>query len=132
MKKQKMCRGCENPAKLLRYRDAGYPYYSDYGPVWICLQCQAWVGCHKGTTNALGGLANAELRKLKQDAHAVFDPLWRRKIENEKCSKSMARRAGYKWLSEQMAIPFERTHIGYMNPDECRKVIEICSRFYKK
>ncbi len=35
------------------------------------------VGCHPGTKNSLGRLANAELRKWKSIAHRVFDPLWR-------------------------------------------------------
>src|ERR1700677_2903088 len=43
----------------------------DYGPVWYCDKDQAWVGCHRGTMSPLGRLANAELRKLKMNVHAV-------------------------------------------------------------
>lgn len=127
----KTCRYCKHPAALLRLGDAGYPYQRDYGPVWTCTPCQAWVGCHPGTEKALGGLANAELRAAKMEAHAAFDPLWKRKIARENCSKSQARRAGYRWLSEQLGIPYEKTHIGYMNLDECRKVVEVCTNFRK-
>lgn len=125
--RHKICRYCEQPAKLLRLGDAGYPYQSDYGPVWACIPCVAWVGCHKGTTNALGGLANAELRTWKMKAHAAFDPLWQGKIRRDSCSKSKARKAGYKWLSKQLGIPFDQTHIGYMNVEECKKTVEICT-----
>lgn len=79
----------------------------------------------------MGGLANAELRKAKMEAHAAFDPLWKRKIEKEGCSKGKSRRAGYRWLSEQLGIPYEKTHIGYMNLDECRKVVEVCTKLRK-
>ena len=127
----KTCRYCQQPAALLRRGDAGYPYQCDYGPVWTCVPCKAWVGCHPGTENPLGGLANAELRAAKQEAHAAFDPLWHRKMVNENCSKSKARRAGYRWLSEQLGIPYEKTHIGYMSLDECRKVVEVCTNFRK-
>lgn len=127
--KQKRCRYCLEPAKLLRVKDDGYPYRRDYGPTWTCIPCQAWVGCHKGTENALGGLANAELRAAKMAAHAAFDPLWQRKIEREGCSKNAARKAGYQWLSKQLGIPPEKTHIGYMNLDECKKVAEVCAPF---
>lgn len=125
--KEKTCRYCNNAASLMRAGESGYPYRRDFGPVWICVPCDAWVGCHKGTTNALGGLANAELREWKQKAHAAFDPLWEAKIRRDGCSRSKARRAGYKWLSEQLGIPFKKTHIGYMSVDECKRVVDICA-----
>lgn len=125
--KRKKCRYCEKFAKLLRAGDLGYPYQRDYGPTWVCIPCQAWVGCHPGTTNALGGLANAELRAWKIQAHAAFDPLWQAKMRRDKCSKGKARRAGYRWLAGQLGIDVGLTHIGYFNVDECRRTVEICS-----
>lgn len=122
----KTCRYCLKPAVLLRVGAAGYPYRGDYGPTWTCTPCLAWVGCHPGTENALGGLANAELRVAKQAAHAAFDPLWERKMKRDHCSKSHARNAGYRWLAEQLGIPIKKCHIGYMNLDECKRVVEIC------
>lgn len=124
----KHCRYCEQAVPLLDFGDDGYPYRKDYGPAYVCVPCGAWVGCHKGTTKALGGLANAELREWKIKAHAVFDPLWQRKIVRDQCNRGKARQAGYKWLSEQLGIPYEKTHIGMMNLDECKRVVEICER----
>jgi hypothetical protein len=129
--KVKRCRYCEQEAQLLYVGNAGYPYRVNYGPMYVCVPCKAWVGVHRGTTKALGGLANAELRKAKIAAHAAFDPLWQGKIRRDKCSKTKARRAGYKWLSEQLGIPYEKTHIGMMSLDECRKVVEVCKGFKK-
>jgi hypothetical protein len=84
------------------------------------------VGCHPGTTRALGRLANADLRAAKQAAHAAFDPLWRRKMEREQISRSKARGAGYRWLADQLGIECKRCHIGMMSADECRRVVEVC------
>ncbi len=123
----KLCRYCGAPAALLRVGDAGYPYRADYGPTYVCTPCGAWVGCHPGTIKALGGLANAELRQWKMKAHAVFDPLWQGKMRRDKCSKGHARRAAYKWLSEQLQMDVKRTHIGMMNLDECKMVVEVCN-----
>lgn len=123
----KTCRYCQQPARLLRRGDDGYPYQRDYGPVWTCTPCGAWVGCHPGTEKALGGLANAELRAAKMAAHAAFDPLWRAKMAREGCSKSHARKSGYRWLSDQLGIPYKKTHIGYMNLEECQRVVEVCT-----
>lgn len=127
-KRVKCCRYCEQPAALLNKGDPGYPYRTDYGPMYVCVPCKAWVGCHRGTTNALGGLANAELREWKVKAHAAFDPLWQIKIRRDGCSKTKARRAGYAWLADQLGIPVQRTHIGYMNLEECQQVVAICGQ----
>lgn len=132
MKPPKTCRYCDQPAVLVHTGEDGYPYRADYGPVWLCSPCGAYVGCHKGTTNALGGLANAELREWKQKAHAAFDPLWQAKIRRDGCSKSHARKAGYRWLSEQLGIPPKLTHIGYMSVEECRRVVEVCEAIKRK
>lgn len=129
MKPSKTCRYCEQSAKLILSGEDGYPYRTDYGPVWLCAPCGAYVGCHKGTTNALGGLANAELREWKMKAHAAFDPLWQAKIRRDGCSKSKARKAGYLWLSGQLGIPPKLTHIGYMSVEECKRVVEVCERW---
>ena len=132
MKPRKTCRYCDRQAALVHPGEDGYPYRTDYGPVWLCAPCGAYVGCHKGTTNALGGLANAELREWKQKAHAAFDPLWQAKIRCDGCSKSHARKAGYRWLSKQLGIPPKLTHIGYMSVEECRRVVEVCEASRRK
>ena len=117
---------------LLRNDEAGYPYRSDFGPTWVCVPCTAWVGCHPGTTKALGGLANAELRIAKQAAHAAFDPLWMAKIRRDDCSKSKARKAGYAWLAGALGIDKKICHIGYMSLEECKRVVEICAAVRSK
>ena len=127
MQKQKECRYCKEAAQLCYPGDTGYPYRRDYGPTWVCVPCQAWVGCHEGTTNALGGLANAELREWKTKAHAAFDPLWQAKQRRDGCSKSKARHAGYRWLAQQLGMPVNLTHIGYMSVEECQRVVDICN-----
>lgn len=126
MSKPKICRYCSSAARLVRVGEMGYPYQRDYGPVWVCTPCAAWVGCHPGTDKPLGGLANAELRQWKVKAHAAFDPLWQGKMRRDKCSKGKARRAGYVWLAGQMGIDVKLCHIGYMSIEECRRVVEIC------
>ncbi len=122
----KQCDYCGEPAELLYGAERNYPYQRDYGPVWACVPCKAWVGCHPGTTNPLGRLADAELREWKMLAHAAFDPLWRAKNRREGCSKGYARRSGYRWLATQMGKSTEEMHIGYLDVDDCKRVIEIC------
>lgn len=126
------CRYCGEAAQLLTFGQSGYPYRASYGPSWVCVGCDAWVGCHPGTITPLGGLANAELRGWKIQAHAAFDPLWQGKMRRDKCSKGRARRAGYEWLAQQLSIPFNKTHIGYMDVDQCKRVVEICNAVFNQ
>lgn len=62
-------------------KDATYIYHisqaKSWGKVWVCSnypKCDAYVGCHKGTSIPLGRLANERLRTLKAEAHRQFDP----------------------------------------------------------
>lgn len=128
----KTCEYCTRPAELLNFGDNGYPYQRAYGPLWACLRCEAWVGVHPGTTRPLGRLANYELRQAKQAAHAAFDPLWERKKVRESISRNKARKAGYQWLSDQLGIPVNKTHIGYFNTSQCAKVVEVCSKYNRR
>ena len=95
-----------------------------YGPIYLCRPCKAWVGCHKGTSNPLGRLANAELRKWKMAAHSAFDPLWK--------TRKMRRRGAYKWLSDALGILEEKCHIGMFDVDLCKKTVEVCKGFVEK
>ena len=127
------CDYCGNPAELVG-GDVVYPrmpWLADK-KIWRCEPCGAWVGCHQGTTNALGRLANAELRKAKMAAHAAFDPLWKERVRRTGCGKKVARSAAYKWLAAQLGIPREECHVGMMDVDRCRRVVEVCAPYAER
>ncbi len=114
-------------AKVL-LRKASYVYTiknadEKYSKVWVCSnypECDAYVGCHKGTDIPMGRLANARLRTLKKEAHKQFDPLWK--------SDFMSRREAYKWLSDMLNIPLEQCHIGMFDIKQCQRVIHLCRK----
>ncbi len=85
--------------------------------MYLCRDCGACVGTHKGTVRPLGRMASREVRQARRRAHSVFDPLW--------SSGEMTRSGAYKWLSEQMGIKKRYCHIGYFGVEECNQVIEI-------
>lgn len=113
----KLCPYC---GRTTEYIDSTVIYGKSYGMIYMCSPCLAWVGVHKGTDRALGRLADRELREWKVRAHNKFDPLWK--------SGLFSRKAAYKWLSEQLGIPPEYTHIGYFSVDTCKRVIEIINK----
>ncbi len=121
------CVECRNHARLAESQ-AVYPFAPQYWgrPIWLC-RCGAYVGCHPGTNKPLGNPAGKEARAARQDAHAAFDDLWRRKMVRDKCSKTKARRAGYAWLADQLAIHPDKCHISMMNADQARLVVKLCN-----
>lgn len=115
----KICPYCKQPS--IYAPDSSIVFSRDFGPIYICKPCRAWVGVHKpNPTKALGRLANAELRELKKDAHAAFDPFWKKFFKT--------RQSGYKWLSQKLGIPREYTHIGMFGVETCKKVVELCKK----
>lgn len=106
-----------------------------YGPAYVCGRfpdCDAYVGCHPGTTTPLGRLANRELREAKVAAHYAFDRLWKRKMLRDHINQGSARRAGYLWLAEQIGIPSKDCHIGWFDVAACRRVVEVCRPYLFK
>lgn len=86
--------------------------------IYQCQNCNARVGCHKGTNRPLGNVANEMLRLKRIETHQIFDSFWKR--------KQISRAAAYKWLAEKMNLPEDAAHIGDFEMDQCQKVIDLC------
>lgn len=128
-----ICPYCYKPAAFVTGA-AVYPTRTDlaHKHFYLCTPCHALVGCHpphgknrKIIDRPLGRLANAELRRAKRDAHDAFDPLWRERA-------FPTRSNAYHWLSEQLGIPKDETHIGMMDVERCKAVVEACQSFRKE
>lgn len=101
------------------FTDSSVIYGRSYGMVYLCANypnCDAYVGVHKGTHNPLGRMANAELRKWKNRAHAAFDPTWKH--------RKMPRQKAYQELARRLKIPVGAAHIGMFDVEECKQVVE--------
>ena len=115
------CQYCKKPAKFV---DSKIIYGKSYGMIYLCKECNAYVGVHKGTNRPLGILANAELREWKKKAHASFDPLWKTKL--------MTRREAYEWLAKQMGKSLEKCHIGMFDVSECEQVVDLVTQYNQR
>ncbi len=114
------CQYCKKEATLVTGKVV-YPHRLDlYDKSFLCSPCKAYVGCHRDG-RPLGILANSALRKLKSQAHAAFDPLWR--------EGKMTRREAYSWLSEKLGTHPDDTHIGMFGEKMCKKVVEVCRSY---
>lgn len=116
----KTCPYCNRPSE---YVDSFEVYGKSYGMMYLCRECQAWVGVHRGTDQALGRLAKRQLREWKIKAHNAFDQIWR--------TKKLSRDNAYYWLSIQLGIDREITHMGMFDVDQCKKVVQICEEALK-
>ena len=125
----RLCPYCGKAAVLMSSKTF-YGEHSDFGWVWGCTPCGAWVGVHKGTSKAFGRLANAELREYKKEAHKYFDWLWERKMKLQNVTKNKARNAGYDWIAKELNIERRYCHIGMFDVDDCKRVIELCKPYY--
>lgn len=118
------CPYCRAPAVF--HKTSTHIYGTDYGPIWVCAPCEAWVGCHPNGA-PLGRLANKALRQAKQAAHAAFDPLVTGKMRRDGVTKNHARGSAYKWLAGQLGIDRKDCHIGMFDEATCERVVAICS-----
>lgn len=118
---------CQYCGGVAVFVDSSEVYNRSYGMIYLCRPCNAYVGVHKGTKTPLGILADKPLRQAKVAAHAAFDPLWKGKIERDKCSKTAARKAGYKWLADQLGIQRKNCHVGMFNIELCQRTVSICN-----
>lgn len=126
----RICPYCHKPSEFI---DSALIYGGQsYGMMYDCRPCDAYVGVHRGTNRALGRLANKELREWKKAAHSFFDPLWKAKMKKRHMQKNVARNLAYEWLAREMGLPKEETHIGMFDVQQCKKVIELCKKYYKK
>jgi len=96
--------------------------------MWLC-ECGAYTSCHDGTERAKGRPAARPTRDARIAAHAAFDRLWQAKAERDGCSKSAARKAGYKWLAEQLGIAPKDCHIAMMDRADALRVAQLCRRY---
>jgi len=92
--------------------------------IYVCERypsCDSYVGCKPQTDEPLGTLANGQLRMLRMEAHKAFDWAWE--------SGHMSRTKAYEAMQRVMALSKEAAHIGKMDVEQCRRVIEIFGEY---
>lgn len=91
--------------------------------VYYCRICYAIVGCHAGTNEPLGRMANAKTRKMRSYVHQVFDRIWR--------EHHMRRQAAYAYLAGKLSIAVEDCHISWLTDEQLAKAAEVSEAFLK-
>ena len=126
MSKPLICPSCSAPAVLVRFGTEA-PTHE-----WRCArypECDNAVGCHDGSTKPMGTLADLPTRRMRRNAHGVFDQVWRleQKVRgHHNLGMAAARLNAYRWLSRQMGLSVDNCHIGLMDSENCKRVIALC------
>lgn len=121
MEKPTICRYCGSPVV---YTSNAEIYGREYGEgkCYLCRNCRAFVGVHPGTDIPLGTLANEELRRYRKAAHFWFDKIWKSP------TRITTRHNAYMWLSKELGLPKEKTHIGMFEREQCEIVMKISQK----
>lgn len=111
------------------YTKNDYVYGKQLGSgfCYFCTQCFAYVGTHKSRPKeALGLLADEQMRKGKMYCHEIFDSFWKGK------NKARYKRTRLYWyLADELGIPVEYAHFGYFDLDLLRKAYKVLLRWKK-
>lgn len=83
--------------------------------IWLCRDCDAYVGCHQNSRKPLGTLAKKELREARVYAHEVLDEF----ILN--VTLTGKRKEAYTWLKESFG---KEIHIGSSDMDTCDEIVK--------
>lgn len=110
-----ICRYCGGKVVLT---SASEIYEKSAERIYLCRNCNAYVGVHAGSNRPLGRLANAVLRMKRRETHEIFDAFWR--------SRGLSRTQAYRWLAAALHLPESGAHIGNFEMDDCQRVITLC------
>lgn len=101
-------------------------YGKEYGSgkCYFCTQCGAYVSTHKPRPQeAMGILANKEMRDMKNKCHELFDQKWKNKPTLKQ--RKTARKKAYQELADSLHISVDDCHFGYFDFDMLNKVYEL-------
>lgn len=97
----------------------GRKYGSGY--CYLCTNCGAYVGTHRPRPKeALGLLADKQMRVMKMKCHDLFDKKW----TNQQQRKNL-----YKKLADELSIPLGECHFGYFDLNMLNSAYSIIAKW---
>ena len=120
-----LCPYCLKETQCMEAGEAGAPRLLPGRRAMVCPDCGSFVYCHPLTSVPLGSVADKELRRLRWETHQVFEMLPRLKLKRSRYN-------AYSWLSLQLGLSKDVTHIGLFDEATCRRAIDICTRYIRR
>lgn len=116
---------CGRPA-VLRNAEGLCRAYRKGEMVYVCSAypvCDSYVRACPDTLKPLGSLAWPELRRLRFEAHRMFDQLHQTGL--------MSKAQAYRWLASTVQAPMGHAHIGHLGEHYCKVVIQESEKLLK-
>ncbi len=121
----KLCPQCLVATRCMEAGEPGAPRLQPGRRAMVCPRCGAYVYCHPLTSEALGSVADAPLRRLRWQTHQVFDLVWKLRLKRSRYN-------AYSWLSLRLGLSKDVAHMGLFDEDTCRRAIAICAQYIRK
>lgn len=93
--------------------------YGEWPWAYMCENKDAYVGLHPYTSIPLGTLADKTLRGWRRKAKDAFYSWAKRKGYH-------SRKESYPALAELLNLETEKTHFGWFDIDQCKRVYGLC------
>lgn len=129
-----VCSKCGQRAKLV----SSVEIYGDNSPslgyFYLCKCTPEWcyVGCYPNSTKPLGTLADAKLRKLRQQLHTVFSQWWKIPLSSRPCAsdkyKVKLKSKAHAALAKNMLINKADCSVALFNEEQCLVALDIVYR----
>jgi len=116
------CNYCERNAEWVENKVIYGRNYGKSYMIWFCKNCDAYVGCHKNTKEALGTLAKKELRNLRKEAKSLFIKEF---LYGEWQVPFRVKKDAYHRLADMIGTKRSETHFGMFNESACQKIISL-------
>ncbi len=108
------CPHCQGKhIEIVHHEDIYGKAYGEWPWTYLCTGCRAYVGMHPFTNIPLGTLADAPLRRARNECKQPFEVLHK--------SKKMTRDQAYAGLATHLNIPEEECHFGWFDAATCER-----------
>lgn len=90
---------------------------------WVCSrypECDTYVGCHPGTDDPVGTIADLGLREWRRKAHAAFDPMWQ--------GGAMTLAGAHSWMRVSLKVDKKTCSVGLLDVNQCKRLVQFCER----
>ena len=84
--------------------------------IWLCPECGARIGVHKGTNIPLGAPAIGETSRLRIEVHREIERL---------VASGLSKSSVYRILQRKMGLSEQATHAGKFNAEQCRQAMDL-------
>jgi len=122
-----ICPFCDSPAEWVSHAEIynGKVYNEKAHMIWLCRQCDAYVGTHQNSKRPLGQMANAHMRKARKMTKELF--INKCLMGNWNCN-AILKNAAYAMLADRMGISTDACHFGDFTVEQCREAWVILAK----